>query len=68
MAKVGNKKLKKVLPKMLLRGDFMKITDFYRKRISEIKIEILEAKNKRDFKQVVKLEAEKAEWEKRLHE
>ena len=46
----------------------MKIKDFYRKRISEIKIEILEAKNKRDFKQVVKLEAEKAEWEKRLHE
>lgn len=38
----------------------MNIKDFYRKRISEIKIEILEAKNKRDFKQVVKLEAEKS--------
>lgn len=68
MAKIGNKKLKKVLPKMLPRGDLMKIRNFYRKRISEIEIEVLKAKNKRDFKQVVKLEAEKAEWKKRLHE
>jgi mevalonate pyrophosphate decarboxylase len=46
----------------------MNIKEFYKKRIKEIEIDISDAESKKDFKQVAKLQVEKAKLEKRLNE
>ncbi|WP_217302210.1 hypothetical protein [Clostridium sp. 001] len=44
----------------------MEITDFYKTKIKQIEVDILDAENRKDFKQVAKLQAEKAECGKRI--
>ncbi|WP_175413084.1 hypothetical protein [Clostridium sp. AWRP] len=46
----------------------MDIKDFYRKKIVEIENAILNAENEKDFKKTVKLQVEKANYQKRLNE
>lgn len=46
----------------------MNVKDFYKKRVKEIEIDILNAESKKDFKQVAKLQVEKAKWIRRLKE
>ncbi|MBV4422937.1 hypothetical protein [Clostridium tyrobutyricum] len=46
----------------------MNVKDFYKKRVKEIEIDILDAESKKDFKQVAKLQVEKAKWTRRLKE
>lgn len=46
----------------------MEITDFYKAKIKQIEADILDAENRKDFKQVAKLQVEKAECENRLNE
>jgi len=46
----------------------LEITDFYKTKIKQIEVDILDAENRKDFKQVAKLQAEKAECKKKLNE
>ncbi|WP_207745364.1 hypothetical protein [Clostridium tyrobutyricum] len=46
----------------------MNVKDFYKKRVKEIEIDILDAESKKDFKQVAELQVEKAKWTRRLKE
>jgi len=51
-----------------MRWAKLEITDFYKTKIKQIEVDILDAENRKDFKQVAKLQAEKAECKKKLNE